>query len=138
MKKLFFLFAFLSANILLFAEPIASEYCGEVMSSGNTQAAFTWETTDQGAIVITISETLGGALDATHFRGNGINIDKIKVGELREDAANYFTLACGGAPTITLTPKTGVTLISLSASSSFPSSVITNVTRSCARSRIRL
>lgn len=110
MKKLFFLFAFLSANILLFAEPIASEYCGEVMSSGNTQAAFTWETTDQGAIVITISETLGGALDATHFRGNGINIDKIKVGELREDAANYFTLACGGAPTITLTPKTGVTL----------------------------
>lgn len=110
MKKLFFLFAFISANMLLFAEPIASEYCGEPMSSGNTLAAFTWETNDQGAIVITISEILGGDLSATHFRGNGINIDKIKVGELREDAANYFTLACGGAPTITLTPKTGVTL----------------------------
>ena len=91
------------------AEP-TSEYCGEIMSSGNTEAAFTWETNDAGAVVITISETLGGADEATHFRGNGINIDKIKVGEAREDAATYFDLACGGSNTITLSLKEGKTL----------------------------
>lgn len=91
------------------AEP-TSEYCGEIMSSGNTEAAFTWETNDAGAVVITISETLGGADEATHFRGNGISIDKIKVGEAREDAATYFDLACGGSNTITLSLKEGKTL----------------------------
>ena len=91
------------------AEP-TSEYCGEIMSSGNTEAAFTWQTNDAGAVVITISETLGGADEATHFRGNGINIDKIKVGEAREDAATYFDLACGGSNTITLSLKEGKTL----------------------------
>ena len=89
---------------------LTSEYCGEIMSSGNTEAAFTWETNDAGAVVITISETLGGADEATHFRGNGINIDKIKVGEEREDAATYFDLACGGSNTITLSLKEGKTL----------------------------
>ena len=89
---------------------LTSEYCGEIMSSGNTEAAFTWETNDAGAVVITISETLGGADEATHFRGNGINIDKIKVGEAREDAATYFDLACGGSNTITLSLKEGKTL----------------------------
>ena len=33
---------------------LTSEYCGEIMSSGNTEAAFTWETNDAGAVVITI------------------------------------------------------------------------------------
>ena len=89
---------------------LTSEYCGEIMSSGNTEAAFTWQTNDAGAVVITISETLGGADEATHFRGNGINIDKIKVGEAREDAATYFDLACGGSNTITLSLKEGKTL----------------------------
>lgn len=86
-------------------EAINSEYCGEVMSSGNTQAAFTWETNDEGSVLITISETLGGDLSATHFRGNGINIDKITVGDSREPAATYFNLACGGSSTITLSLK---------------------------------
>ena len=72
-------------------ESIASEYCGEVMSSGNTEAAFTWETTLAGAIVISISETLGGADNATHFRGNGITASKIKIGEGRQDLDTYFT-----------------------------------------------
>ena len=89
---------------------LTSEYCGEIMSSGNTEAAFTWQTNDAGAVVITISETLGGADEATHFRGNGINIDKIKVGEAREDAATYFDLACGGSNTITISLKEGKTL----------------------------
>ena len=73
MKKLSFLAALLCASMMSFAidssEP-TSEYCGEIMSSGNTEAAFTWETNDAGAVVITISETLGGADEATHFRGN--------------------------------------------------------------------
>jgi len=86
--------------------PINSEYCNTVMLSGdNREAAFTWETNEQGSILITISETLGGAADATHFRGNGINIDKIKVGANKEDAANYFNLACGGSAQITLSLK---------------------------------
>ena len=89
-------------------ESIASEYCGEVMSSGNTEAAFTWETTLAGAIVISISETLGGADDATHFRGNGITISKFKVGEGEEEASLYFDHSCNGGKTVTLTPKDGV------------------------------
>lgn len=106
MRKIFFLVALLSASIMSFAdEAINSEYCGEVMSSGNTQAAFTWETNDEGSVLITISETLGGDLSATHFRGNGINIDKITVGDSREPAATYFNLACGGSSTITLSLK---------------------------------
>lgn len=105
MKKLTLLTALLCASLLTFA--IDSEYCGEVMSSGNTEAAFTWETDNAGVVTITITETLGGTAESTHFRGNGININKIKIGEQREDAADYFTLACGGKPTITLTPKDG-------------------------------
>lgn len=109
MKKLSFLTALLCASMISFA--IDSEYCGTVMQQGTaTEAAFTWETNDQGAVVITISETLGGAQDATHFRGNGINIDKIKVGESREDAANYFDLTCGSSSTITLSLKSGIVL----------------------------
>ena len=111
MKKLSLLFtALVCASALAFADPIASEYCGEYMSSGNTEAAFTWETTNEGSVVISISETLGGDDDATHFRGNGINIDKIEVGDLREAAADYFDLSCGGSQTITLTLKDGKTI----------------------------
>ena len=80
-----------------------SEYCGKRMSSGNTEAAFTWETNDEGSVLITINEVLGGAMNAAHFRGNGISIDKIKVGE--EDASTYFNHSCGGSQTITLSLK---------------------------------
>lgn len=112
MKKLSLLFSALAcAGALAWADPIDSEYCGQVMSSGNTEAAFTWETNAEGEIIVTITETLGGAQDAAHFRGNGINIDKIKVGDGREEAANYFTLVCGGKQTITLTPIEGKTLV---------------------------
>ena len=89
MKKLFFLFALLCASLLTFA--IDSEYCGEVKQSGtNTEAAFTWETNEAGSIVITITETLGGADEATHFRGNALAIGNFKVGEGKADGANYF------------------------------------------------
>ena len=86
---------------------IDSEYCGEVMSSGNTTAAFTWETKADGSVVITISEALGGDDAATHFRGNGISIDKFTVGATNEPAATYFDHSCAGNK-VTLTPKAGV------------------------------
>ena len=113
MKKLTLLTALLCASLFSFAEPsfAESEYCGEVMLQGdNREAAFTWETNSVGVITITITETLGGEPEDTHFRGNGINIDKIKVGEEREDAADYFDLTCGSSATITLTPKEGKSL----------------------------
>lgn len=111
MKKLTLLTELLCASLFTFADPVPSEYCGEIMLPGdNREAAFTWETNDAGSVIITITETLGGAPEDTHFRGNGINIDKIKVGEEREDAANYFDLTCGASPTITLTLKEGKTL----------------------------
>lgn len=75
---------------------IGSEYCAKVMSSGTTEAAFVWETDENGAVVITILETLGGPDEATHFRGKGISLEKIKVGETKEDAATYFEHACEG------------------------------------------
>ncbi len=86
---------------------IDSEYCGEVMSSGNTTAAFTWETKADGSVVITISEALGGDDAATHFRGNGISIEKFTVGDTNEPAATYFDHSCAGNK-VTLTPKAGV------------------------------
>ena len=110
MKKLSFFIACLFAGVTSFAADLQSEYCGQVMSSGNTEAAFTWETDDAGSVVITISETLGGAEEATHFRGNGINLDKFKIGDSKEDAATYFDLACGGSATITLSLKEGKSL----------------------------
>ncbi len=85
--------------------PIASEYCGQEMSSGNTLAKFTWETTAEGNINITISEALGGASNASYFRGHGITASKIKVGEGREDVTTYFTHPgdIAGQQTLTLT-----------------------------------
>lgn len=112
MKKLYLLSAFLCASLFTFADPIASEYCGEVMLEGdNREAAFTWETNEAGAVIITVTETLGGAPEDTYFRGNGINIDKITVGENREQAADYFDLSgAWNTPTITLSLKDGKTL----------------------------
>lgn len=69
-----------------------SEYCEHVMQSGtNTEAAFTWETDGSGNIVITISETLGGAADASHFRGNALALGNFKVGAGQAAGSNYFS-----------------------------------------------
>lgn len=75
---------------------VSSEYCAKVMSKGNTEAAFVWETDENGAVVITILETLGGPDEATHFRGKGIGIEKFKVGETKANADTYFEHACEG------------------------------------------
>lgn len=82
-----------------------SEYCEYAIGSGTSAAAMTWETTDAGAIVISLAETLGGAADATHFRGTGMNIGNFQVGEARTSASAYFNHACGGSNQVTLTLK---------------------------------
>lgn len=82
-----------------------SEYCEHVMMPGdNREAAITWETDDSGNIVITISATQGNAAD-THFRGNGISLNKFTVGAGKSPASNYFNHACGGSNQVTLTLK---------------------------------
>ena len=69
-----------------------SEYCEHVMQTGtNTEAAFTWETDANGNIVITITETLGGAADAAHFRGNALALGNFKVGAGQAAGSNYFS-----------------------------------------------
>ena len=82
-----------------------SEYCEYAIGSNNTSAAITWETSDEGAIVISIAETLGGDANATHFRGTGMNIANFQVGEARTAASAYFNHACGGSNQVTLTLK---------------------------------
>lgn len=68
-----------------------SEYCEKNMSSGNTLAAFTWQTDGSGNIVITISEVLDGANDPAHFRANAFK-DGLKVGTSKENLSNYFNI----------------------------------------------
>ncbi len=68
-----------------------SEYCEHNMSSGNTEAAFTWETDANGNIVITISEVLNGSNDPAHFRANAFK-DGIKVGASKESLSTYFNI----------------------------------------------
>ena len=68
-----------------------SEYCEKNMSSGNTEAAFTWKTDATGNIVITISEVLNGSNDPAHFRANAFK-DGIKVGASKESLSTYFNI----------------------------------------------
>ena len=68
-----------------------SEYCETHKSSGNTEAAFTWETDADGNIVITISEVLSGSNDPAHFRANAFK-DGIKVGASKESLSTYFNI----------------------------------------------
>ena len=82
-----------------------SEYCEHVVGSGNTEAAITWVTNTEGSIIITLTETLGGAEGDTHFRNPGMNLTKFKVGYAREDASVYFNHACSNGTTVTLSLK---------------------------------
>lgn len=68
-----------------------SEYCEHNMSSGNTEAAFTWETDDSGNIVITISEVLNGENDPAHFRANSLAIGNFSVGAGHVAGSTYFS-----------------------------------------------
>ena len=68
-----------------------SEYCEKNMSSGSTEAAFTWETDANGNIVITISEVLNGSNAPAHFRANAFK-DGIKVGASKESLSTYFNI----------------------------------------------
>ncbi len=92
----------------LTAPPIVlgnSEYCEYTIGSGTSEAQVNWETSVDGSIVISIQEVLGGAADATHFRGTGMNIDNFQVGEARTSASVYFNHTCGSSNQVTLTLK---------------------------------
>ena len=80
-----------------------SEYCEYAIGNGTSAANITWETTNDGAIVISLDETLGGSEDATHFRGTGMNISNFQVGE--SPASAYFNHSCGGTNQVTLSLK---------------------------------
>ena len=82
-----------------------SEYCESVVGSGNTEAAISWETTNDGSVIITLKETLGGEEGDTHFRNPGMNMSKFSVGYGKEAASNYFNHACSNGTTVTLTLK---------------------------------
>ena len=78
------------------ASPTNSAYCEQEMSNGNTLAKFTWETDDNGNIIITIAEALGGESSASIFRTNGFNISNLRVGT-HSPGSDYFTSSWVGS-----------------------------------------
>ena len=78
------------------ASPTNSAYCEQEMSNGNTLAKFTWETDDNGNIIITIAEALGGESSASIFRANGFNISNLRVGT-HSPGSDYFTSSWVGS-----------------------------------------
>lgn len=83
-----------------------SEYCRLLMSKDDTEAAFTWETNDEGAVVITIAENEGGIPEDFHFRGNGMAIGSFNVGTT--PASYYFNHACSGNTVVLSLKDAGV------------------------------
>lgn len=78
------------------ASPTNSAYCEQEMSNGNTLAKFTWETDDNGNIIITIAEALGGESSASVFRDNAFNINNLRVGT-HSTGSDYFTSSWVGS-----------------------------------------
>lgn len=78
------------------ASPTNSAYCEQEMSNGNTLAKFTWETDDNGNIIITIAEALGGESSASVFRANAFNINNLRVGT-HSTGSDYFTSSWVGS-----------------------------------------
>ena len=78
------------------ASPTNSAYCEQEMSNGKTLAKFTWETDDNGNIIITIAEALGGESSASIFRANGFNISNLRVGT-HSPGSDYFTSSWVGS-----------------------------------------
>ena len=84
----------------------SSEYCEAEKSSGNTIANFTWETNNNGDVVITISEADGGDAGTTHFRGNGMALANFTVGNSNTAASTWFNhVHTAGTSQITLQLK---------------------------------
>ena len=86
------------------ASPTNSAYCEQEMSNGNTLAKFTWETDDNGNIIITIAEALGGESSASVFRANAFNINNLRVGT-HSLGSDYFTSSHNNGSVQTLTLK---------------------------------
>jgi len=81
----------------------ASEYCGyTVLADDNREAQMTWETNEDGAVVITLLDTEGNASEDFHFRGSGMALGSFRVGTT--DASLFFNHACTGN-TVTLSLK---------------------------------
>lgn len=84
---------------------LGSEYCcyyGNETKTGSRYATLTWETNDEGDVVITIGD--GPDESNTHFRGNGLGSDLSGFTVLSgagfatsEPASDYFTRVYGGA-----------------------------------------
>jgi len=72
-----------------------SEYCQTNMSSGNTLVGFTWQTNNDGDIVITLNEVLSGSNPPAHFRGAGMALANFQVGAGKAPASNFFTHPTG-------------------------------------------
>ena len=86
------------------ASPTNSAYCEQEMSNGNTLAKFTWETDDNGNIIITIAEALGGESSASVFRANAFNINNLRVGT-HSLGSDYFTSSHNNGSVQTLALK---------------------------------
>ena len=95
-----------SASWELTAEEVVvgpSEYCDyTVLPDDNREAKFTWETNDEGAVVITLLDTEGVESADFHFRGNGMALGSFHVGTAA--ASTYFNHVCANN-TVTLTLK---------------------------------
>lgn len=89
-----------------------SEYCSyPLFSNTNKAATFTWETTEDGDVVITIGASTAGE---AFYRGDGFcgtSLDRFTVGAGKSPASNYFerVYAGAGSSTYTLKLKNGVT-----------------------------
>lgn len=98
MKKLSLLSAFLCATLFAFADPIESEYCGYFgpeTKQGDTYITLTWETLDNGDVLITLGA--GEGASTCSFRNGGFEggIDAFVVSadnfENTVPASDYFT-----------------------------------------------
>lgn len=79
----------------------ASEYCDYPVGSGVDAALLTWETADDGSIIITMSGVDGDA--GTMFRAPGMSVENFKVNSY---SGNWFDTVLNDERTeITLTPK---------------------------------
>lgn len=80
-----------------------SEYCGyTLLPEDNREAQMTWETNDNGDVIITLLDTEGAASEDFHFRGNGMALGSFMVGS--SAASVYFNHACQNN-TVTLSLK---------------------------------
>lgn len=81
----------------------ASEYCGyTLLADDDREAQMTWETNENGDVVILLLNTEGNESDDFHFRGTGMALGSFMVGSTPANV--YFNHACQNN-TVTLSLK---------------------------------